>query len=156
MIFKQSSAGTNEHAPPKAITNATEANALSETKVTEDREAQHTKSENMDKGLIEGPEDHARGEQKDQVKIITKEQEEVKTAQTTSKPSFEEMEVEDELADIDGMKPNVYMKDGEEREIASMTRLTSPFSCLANFTYICSVTRNTWSDVTGITIIGEL
>jgi len=154
LIFKQSSASTNEHAPPKAITNATEANALSETKVTEDREAQHTKSENMDKDLIEGPEDHARDEQEDQVKIITKEQEEVEIAQATSKPSFEEME--DELADIDGMKPNVYMKDGEEREIASMTRLTSPFSCLANFIYICSVTRNTWSDVTGITIIGEL
>jgi len=155
-MYKQSSAGTNEHAPPSTITNATEVNTLSETRVTEDREAQHTKSENMDKGLIEGSSDHARGGQKDQVKFITKEQEEVETVQTTSKPSFEGMEVEDELADIDGTKPNVYMKDGEEREIASMTRLTSPFSYLANFIYICSVTRNTRFDVAGITIIGEL
>jgi len=155
-MYKQSSAGTNEHAPPRAMKNATEANNLSEIRVIEDREAQHSKSENMDKGLIEGPEDHVRGRQKDEAKTIDKEQDKVETAQTTSKPSFEGIEVEDELADIDGIKPNVYMKDGEEREIASMTRLTSPFSCLANFIYLCSVTRNTRFNVTGITIIGKL
>jgi DNA ligase-1 len=28
----------------------------------------------------------------------------------------------DELAEIDGIKPAVYMKDGEEREVGSLTR----------------------------------
>lgn len=136
-MYKQFSTDTNKHAPPRAMSSATEASTLSETRAIEGREVQHTKSENMDKGPVEGPEDHASSGQKDEVKMLNKEQDEVETAQTSSKPSFEGMEVEDELADIDGLKPNVYMKDGEEREIASMTRLTSPFFGLANFIYIC-------------------
>jgi DNA ligase-1 len=38
---------------------------------------------------------------------------------------------DDELAEIGGVKPKMYMRDGEEREFKSMTRYVHPQSTLA-------------------------
>ena len=37
----------------------------------------------------------------------------------------------DELAEINGIKPNVYLADGEEKEVSSMTRFALQYSCHA-------------------------
>ncbi|KAL9713272.1 hypothetical protein Ac2012v2_004512 [Leucoagaricus gongylophorus] len=119
-MLKQDS-NTGEHAPPRAATNEAKAKTSSQPGAPQDREVGYAKSEDvdMDKGL--GPLDHA-NDGKEEVKIIDKEQDKDKdteTAQATSKSDG--VEVEDEMAEINGTKPNLYMKDGEEREIASMT-----------------------------------
>jgi len=134
-MLKQDS-NTGEHAPPRAATNEAKAKTSSQPGAPRDREVGYAKSEDVDmeKGL--GPLDHA-NDGKEEVKIIDKEQDKDKNTETAQAASKSDgVEVEDELAEINGTKPNLYMKDGEEREIASMTRLVYRI-CLANFINTC-------------------
>lgn len=69
------------------------------------------------------------------------------------------MSDKDELAEIDGIKPNVYLQDGAEQEVTSTSRYANhpaaPDVNFLNFNFINLVRPNIRLSEPGTIIIGE-